>query len=78
MQDAIFQFQSGTIKGIQNGTCLGVRHKFQFQSGTIKGARIQEIRHGKPNFNSNLVRLKEKIFSWTHLEKDISIPIWYD
>jgi len=52
--------------------------KFQFQFGAIKSMKLDRQIMAEPNFNSNLVRLKESRLSLWSPKTDISIPIWCD
>ena len=55
-----FQFHYGTIKSIaQNGRFEGVI-AFQFHYGTIKRMKNADKQYAVPNFNSTMVRLKER------------------
>ncbi len=73
-----FQFQSGTIKGIQIEGGQVPFSLFQFQSGTIKGMHIELAAFSKESFNSNLVQLKGRTDLSQHYFRSVSIPIWYN
>ncbi len=53
----LFQFQTGSIKSLQNSECLAVEERFQFQTGSIKRLIVTD-ETPRSCFNSKLVRLK--------------------
>ena len=52
--------------------------KFQFQYGTIKWLQRMKAGSLKLCFNSNMVRLNDRLSEIMDEVIEVSIPIWYD
>ncbi len=57
----MFQFQYGTIKSLSQPIAVAHIFWFQFQYGTIKSTASEKRHDLQTSFNSNMVRLKERM-----------------
>ena len=73
-----FQFQNGAIKRRMPTPLLASIYRFQFQNGAIKSLTSGYMPTWVRNFNSRMVRLKERHTINLVILSLISIPEWCD
>ncbi len=76
----LFQFHSGSIKGVQLEAVVHTLLWFQFHSGSIKGTSARGLAlSSNRRFNSTLVRLKGQAVGARNVRTlRVSIPLWFD
>ena len=72
-----FQFHYGSVKSAEDYTGNVFAKAFQFHYGSVKSGEYDINTDRVKNFNSTMVRLKEKVGNLCKPAKHISIPLWF-